>query len=253
MSGFDAMFLGFLAILIRAGGAIMILPGFAAIQIPVRVRLFIALAVTISVFMMLEAWDGFPAYQGPITPLLVTSLIFSELLVAFALALPIRLLFLALGFAGEIITNFIGANPFPGTPIGDDQPSTILSNMFNVVAIVLFFASGAHLSFIFAVAVSFGVYPPGEVLSVGAMLQATASDLSGFFNIVVRLSAPIILYSVLMNLVAGLVNKLTPTIPIYFVSTPFLIFGGMFILMWVGDDMLYLFNVEVNRLMDAVL
>jgi flagellar biosynthesis protein FliR len=253
MSGYEAIFLGFFTILIRTGTAMMVLPGFAAVQVPVRVRLFIALAVSISVFVMLDAWEGFAAYRGEVTPVMLVQLVFTEAFIGLALALPVRLLFLALGFAGETITQFIGANPIPGTPIGDDQPSTTLSAMFNVAAIVLFFASGAHLSFIFALAISFTAYPPGEILSISALTQSLAEDLSAFFNIVLRLSAPIIIYSVIMNLVAGLVNKLTPQIPIYFVSAPFLIFGGLFILMWIGDDMLYLFNVEVNRLMDSLL
>lgn len=253
MSGYEPAFLGFLVILMRTGTAMMVLPGFSAMQVPSRVRLFIALAVSISVFALIDAQEGFAAYRGEVTPALLLQLVATEAFIGLALALPVRLLFLALAFAGETIMQFIGLNAIPGTPVGDDQPSTTLSGIFNITALVLFFASGAHLSFIFGLAMSFSALPPGEILSVSALTQSLAEDMSTFFNIVIRLSAPIIIYSVIMNLVAGLVNKLTPQIPIYFVSTPFLIFGGAFILVWVGDDMLFLFNVEVNRLIDAML
>ena len=41
-----------------------------------------------------------------------------------------------------------------------------------------------------------------------------------------RIASPFIIYSVIVNLAIGLTNKLTPTIPVYFISLPFVLFGG---------------------------
>jgi flagellar biosynthetic protein FliR len=38
------------------------------------------------------------------------------------------------------------------------------------------------------------------------------------------------IYAVIVNLAVGLANKLTPAIPVYFISIPFVMLGGLFLL-----------------------
>ena len=45
--------------------------------------------------------------------------------------------------------------------------------------------------------------------------------------VVIRLGSPFIAYAILVNLAIGFVNKLTPQIPVYFISLPFVIAGGL--------------------------
>ena len=227
----------------------MILPGFSAMQVAMRVRLFTALALSVTIHFLVQ---GSFSIGSTINPAQLISLIATEFVIAASLAFPIRFLFLALSFLGEIFMQMIGLNAIPGTPIADDQASSTLSSLLNISAIVLFFASGLHMNFIVGLAHSFIVLPPGELFSIGAMTEQITTNLSAFFNIALRLGAPVIVYAVLMNLVAGLVNKLTPQIPVYFVSTPFLILGGLSILVWIGDDMLLLFNMELDRLINTI-
>lgn len=253
MEQFSPYFLAVFAIAVRTTTAFMILPGFSAAQIPMRVRLFLALAVTYSVFFLADDLSGRAIFQQEPTPAWFLVMTLREMLVAAILAVPIRFLFLSLSFAGEITMQFVGMNPIPGTPIGDDQPATALSAYYNMAALVLFFVTGVHLHFIMALALSFEAFPPGEILNAPVIVERFATDLSTFFNIALRLSAPILVYSVVVNLIAGLVNKLTPQIPIYFVSTPFLIFGGLYILLIIGNDILFNFNVEASRLVDSLL
>ncbi len=40
----------------------------------------------------------------------------------------------------------------------------------------------------------------------------------------------------MVNLAAGFVNKLTPTIPVYFVATPFVMFGGLLMLYYLSGE-----------------
>ena len=56
-----------------------------------------------------------------------------------------------------------------------------------------------------------------------------------------------------MNLIAGLVNKLTPQIPIYFVSAPFLITVSLAVMVWVADDVLSFLNLELARIVSNLL
>lgn len=60
--------------------------------------------------------------------------------------------------------------------------------------------------------------------------------------IMLRLASPFIIYGLLFNVAIGMVNKLAPQIPIYFISQPYLIMGGMFLLYLGIAAMLRLFG-----------
>jgi flagellar biosynthetic protein FliR len=54
--------------------------------------------------------------------------------------------------------------------------------------------------------------------------------LSEAFLVMVQLGSPFIAYGIIVNLAIGFVNKLTPQIPIYFISLPFVLAGGILLL-----------------------
>ncbi len=244
MSYNSPVLIGYFLVFMRVGTCLMILPGFSSLQVAVRIRLFVAIGISVSIYALVKDTIDI---KGQIGTGRLTTLLLGELLYALVLAVPIRFMFLALSFLGEVMTQLIGLNPIPGTPIADDQSSTTLSGLFNITATVLFFSTRLHMHFILALAMSFSAYPPGELLSISSFMESITNDLGVFFNIVVRLGAPIMIYAVIFNLVAGLVNKLTPQIPVYFVSAPFLICGGLVLFVSIGDDMFALFIREVNQ------
>ena len=51
--------------------------------------------------------------------------------------------------------------------------------------------------------------------------------ISESFMVMIRLGSPFIAYAILVNLAIGFINKLTPQIPVYFISLPFVIAGGL--------------------------
>ena len=55
--------------------------------------------------------------------------------------------------------------------------------------------------------------------------------------VMLRLASPFIVYGLLFNLTIGFINKLTPQMPIYFISAPFIIFAGL-ILVYFGIAMM---------------
>ena len=48
-----------------------------------------------------------------------------------------------------------------------------------------------------------------------------------------RLASPFILFNVLFNMAIGFINKLAPIVPVYFISTPYMVMGGT-ILFYLG-------------------
>jgi flagellar biosynthetic protein FliR len=73
-------------------------------------------------------------------------------------------------------------------------------------------------------------------------LDLLSEAISGSFFLVLRISGPFIVYAVVLNFAFGLVNKLTPQIPVYFVCLPFVIFGGLLLLYFAAGDFLNVFQ-----------
>ncbi|TIV22941.1 MAG: flagellar biosynthetic protein FliR, partial [Mesorhizobium sp.] len=57
----------------------------------------------------------------------------------------------------------------------------------------------------------------------------------------VAATSAFVAYAILVNLTIGFVNKLTPQIPVYFISLPFVIAGGMIIFYFAVGTLLSLF------------
>ena len=66
--------------------------------------------------------------------------------------------------------------------------------------------------------------------------------LSKAFLSTIRIAAPFIVFAVVVNIAVGLINKLTPSIPVYFISMPFVLAGGLMLLYFAMSDLLRFFQ-----------
>ncbi|MBX4377834.1 flagellar biosynthetic protein FliR, partial [Mycobacterium tuberculosis] len=62
----------------------------------------------------------------------------------------------------------------------------------------------------------------------------------------IRIAAPFIVFAIVVNIAVGLINKLTPTIPVYFISMPFVLAGGLMLLYFSMPDLLRFFTSEAG-------
>ena len=67
--------------------------------------------------------------------------------------------------------------------------------------------------------------------------------LSQAFTLALRIASPFVIYSIIVNLAIGLANKLTPSIPVYFISLPFVLFGGLLLLYLTSREMVLQFSI----------
>ena len=114
-------------------------------------------------------------------------------------------------------------------------------NIISMTAIVMIFVSGLHWQLISGLVTSFSVIPPGLTFDVQGSLIQFVDTLTEAFLVALRVSSPFVLYAVLANLSLGLLNKFTPQIPVYFVSMPFILMGGLLLTMFVVSEMVGIF------------
>ena len=98
-----------------------------------------------------------------------------------------------------------------------------------------------HHEIIKALVASYRVAPLASFFGPQSALIDLTDTLSESFYIVIRLASPFIAYGILVTLATGFINKLTPQIPIYFISLPFILAGGLILLYFGISTMLSLF------------
>ena len=75
-------------------------------------------------------------------------------------------------------------------------------------------------------------------------LHLAADDLARTFVIALRIASPFIVYAILVNMAIGLVNRLTPQIPVFFISGPFVIAGGLILFYFISGSLVTVFMAE---------
>lgn len=222
------------AIFCRVGACLMIAPGFSSSQVPMRVRLYLAIAVSLALSPMLMA-DVKPL----VADVAVTSLLgmlFGEMARGLLIGLVARLLFMALQVITVGITQLIGLSAMPGASMPDEQ-APALSNLFSIAAATLMFVAGLHAQLIRGLVDSYAALPPGTGFAAQPALADIADKGGAAFLAALRIGAPFIAYSVLVNFAIGVTGKLAPQIPVFFVATPFVMLGGLFLLLFSLHDL----------------
>jgi flagellar biosynthetic protein FliR len=225
----------------RIGACLMLVPGFSSASIPVQVRLFVAIVTTFALAPVLVTTLRPLLAQAP--PLALASLICSELLIGSVIGIGGRVLFLALETMATAMASAVGLSNIPGMQVGDVAPSPALVPLIMVSVTTLFFMTDQHWQVLKGLMNSYDVWQPGVKLGGDVALAQIVNRLSEGFLLALRITSPFIVYSIIVNLAIGLINKLTPTIPVFFISMPFILFGGFLLLYLTSDELLTQFMI----------
>ncbi|MDH4983629.1 flagellar biosynthetic protein FliR [Hyphomicrobium sp. D-2] len=230
----------------RIGTCLMLMPGFGAQRVPMRVRLFIAVSLTFALAPLLVP-EVEPATTGNVAPVALLGLVASEALVGAILGLMARMFLLSLQFAGAAIGMLIGLSNTPDTMIDEDEPAASLTTLITLTATVLIFLTELHWEMLRAVVDSYGTVPVPHQLAANFGLVKLVDAVTDGFMLALRICSPFIVYSLLVNLLFGILGKLTPQIPVYFISIPFVLAGGGFILYFTSAEFLQIFIVTFSQ------
>ncbi len=229
---FGPMLDGFVLAFCRVSGFMLLLPGFASLRVPMRVRLFIAAGITVAIAPNIQL-----QFDGETTPVIIAS----EVTTGVVLGILVRVYFLALNFAAVSIASFIGLAAMPGVPVDTDEAQAALPSLITLTATAIVFFSGLHVPLIMALAHSYAILKPGVWLEPALMLDTYRDTLQEAFLLALQLSMPFLAYGLLINLGIGLANKMSPQVPVYFISMPYVIIGGLILFYGLGPDLVAVF------------
>lgn len=212
----------------RIGACLMVIPGFGSSRIPVRIRLFVALSIALALSPLLA-----PTVQAALPDEQLSTVawfIGTELLTGAFIGFLGRAFIAALETMTTLVSMAIGMSNMPGMPVEGTDALPPVANLFAVTATAMVFITNQHWEILRGLAASYEAIPVGMPLAALTGIEQFAEQLARTFVLALRVCSPFVVYTIVVNLAIGLVNKLTPSIPVYFISLPFVIAGGLYFL-----------------------
>ncbi|GER08597.1 flagellar biosynthetic protein FliR [Iodidimonas muriae] len=222
----------------RIGTALMFIPGFGESFLSTRIRLIAALVLTWALAPIVRP----ETLRLPSEPFLLFQDVFIEVLVGLFLGLSARMFITALISAGQMISQIIGLSNIFVMPNVAIQLGSVIGGFLLLAGLVFIFASGLHLLSIDALARSYAGMPLGQPPDITAMTQNFIAVVATGFRLAVQLASPFLVLGFVYYLGLGLMNKAMQQLPVFFVSIPAAVAGGVLMLILVISGMLMTFR-----------
>lgn len=210
----------FLLILLRAGIFMSLLPVIGAKQLPAQFR--IGLAVFMSLLLT-------PVVNVSVAESSIALLVIKEMIVAAALGLTVRFVFLAINMAGTFMSYAMGlsmARVF-NPEVGQD---TLVAEIYGVFTMLIFLSLDAHHDLIYVFVKSFELLPAGQ-FRPDPLLPEIVSMGTGLFVLALKVSAPVIVGLLIVHLLSGFLYKAAPQMNIFFITLPLNILLGIVLML----------------------
>lgn len=250
MSLSEALPAGIFAVMLvfaRVGGIMALVPGFGDLVVPQRLRLVLALflSVLLSPVLTLPSMpDTTGAFMG---------LFGGELVMGVFLGTMVRIMVAALDSAGVIISLQMGVALAQMYDPGAAQQSVLTGVFMSMIGVLLLFLTDTHHLLLQGIANSYALFVPGAPLPVGDLADSMAHVTAASFRLALELSAPFVIMGLLFNVALGLISRLMPQLQLFMVVLPLQIIGGLAILAGTLLAMMTWFLDDFTRALRAFL
>ena len=215
----------FMLVFARVGAMVMLLPGFGESNIPVRIKLGIALLLTLIILPLHRA-----AYQVDLTSMSSLGvLMVHEIVIGIVLGATARVTLSALAIAGSVIAQQLGLGFVTAVDPTQGQQGLLIGNFLTILGMTLLFATDSHHLVISALNESYRIFSPGELLPSGDVAALATRAFAAAFKIGMQLSAPFLVFGLVFNIGLGVLARLMPAMQVYFVGVPLSIMVGFLI------------------------
>lgn len=210
---------------IRIGACLMVAPVFGASQVPARMRLVTAGAITVLV-APLVAQPEVPMFsvQGVIITV-------QQVLIGVAIGFILQIVFDALAMGGQLLSNTMGLSfAFNVDPLrGTGAP--VVGQFYTLVATLTFLALNGHIAIVKALADGFTTLP----ISVDGL------DPNGFWQVAswgrtlftgaLMVALPGVTALLIVNLAFGVVSRAAPSLNLFAIGFPVTLIAGLLVIL----------------------
>jgi flagellar biosynthesis protein FliR len=205
----------FLLVLARVSGVFLIAPVFSSRLLTVRVRLLLALAISLLVLPIAapQAPEVFSVVQ-------IGVLAVKEVLVGLALAFAAALVFAAVSYAGSLIDYQAGFSFANVIDPMTSQQTAIVGQTYQLLATIVFIIIGGPEVIIGAIARSYTMVPMLESPPLDLLSQQLVAELGVLFATGLVLASPIVITLLITDTAVGFLARVAPQMNIFGVELP---------------------------------
>src|SRR6201996_3871701 len=206
----------FMLVFARVGAMVMVLPGLGEANIPVRIKLSIALLLTLIILPLHRA--DYHVNLDAISALLV--MMMYEILIGIVLGATAQVTMAALQVAGSVIAQQVGLGFVTSIDPTQGQQGVLIGNFLTLLGITLLFATDSHYLVIAALNDSYNIFAPGDLMPSGDIADLATRAFAAAFKLGMQLSAPFLVFGLVFNIGLGVLARLMPQMQVYFVGVP---------------------------------
>ncbi len=208
--------------LIRISAFIMTCPVIGTRAVPARVKLILTLAITAVLVPVLPPAPDVAMLSA--TGLLVTA---QQVIIGVALGLALRLVFMVLELAGQLIAMQMGLGFASMVDPANGSQVPVIAQFYVTIATLLFLATNGHLALIDALADSFRLAPIAAD-GPGREAAALVLDWAGWLlGQAVLVSLPAVVALTIVNIAFGIMTRAAPQMNIFAVGFPITLLLGV--------------------------
>ena len=210
---------------VRIGAFLMVMPVIGGSFVPVRMRLLLAIALTVVIAPVVPA-----AATEEVLSLAGLVMMTQEIGIGVAMGFLVQLVFDAIALGGQVIGMSMGLGfaVFLDRARGVSVP--VLGQLFLMLGMLVFLATDGHLAMIQLLAVSFQTWPiagHGLTLPVLSELLLWTSQL---FVFALKIALPAITALLVVNLSFGIMSRAAPTLNLFAVGFPVAMLSGFMVI-----------------------
>jgi flagellar biosynthetic protein FliR len=195
----------FMLVFARIGAMVMLLPGLGESNIPVRIKIAIALLLTLIIVPLHRA--DYHVNMDALSALLV--MFVYEILIGIVLGATARVTLAALQVAGAVIAQQLGLGFVTSVDPTQGQQGVVIGNFLTMLGITMLFATDSHHLVIAALNDSYSIFSPGEVMPSGDVAALATRAFAAAFKIGMQLSAPFLVFGLVFNIGLGVLAPLS--------------------------------------------
>jgi len=196
----------------RVSAVMVFAPFLASVTIAPRIKAGFTVVLTAllypAVAAELPALSGAQAWQ----------VVGGEFVVGLIMGITLQFVFEGVELAGQV-TGFQMGHSLANliNPMSDNDTS-LLSNFYQMVALLLFLQLNVHHWVLRGLAKSFQYCPPGRVVATPLMAEQLLRAAGGMLVTAVGIAIPTLLATMLMDVTLGLVGRASPQLPVLLVG-----------------------------------
>ena len=233
---------------LRVGAFLISSPFFGSRMVPIQIRIVFSFCLGFWILGTLQ----FPDQNTLLGPKLIL-IVLQELFIGLTVGLVLNICFAAVTLAGEKIAATSGlAFASQVDPTGGGQ-SPVISQIFFLFLIVVFFSVNGHLIILGLIYKSFEFYPLGQFTSYGELVSAGLSASDILFKSAAIIVLPIVIVLLFVNIAIGFITKSAPQLNLFSFGFPMTLIGAFLILFYSVDAIAFAFKDLIQSIIDLVM